>query len=269
MSKRIRFSNSTVINPRRYTLLINRFYGVDLTDPQMLVSDRRGVYSINYLYDNGSVVKRHGRECVAICPSDSYYPMTFEGVRSEKQTQNPNVCHGMWHFVAEDGKEHIVCHIGRLLYEMRLGDMAEFSLIGGSKTIEGEMYAYEFKDERSEAFVGNRKLWFLGGNAYVCVRFPSRNKSEVNVVSESDFAFIPTTSIGITCDESETQSRSGLDYPNSLSPFRRNLLLSGTKKQSGYEDSAEWNYTLDAPIVLKSGSEAEQIKYCFVSITEK
>lgn len=252
MSRKSTFNSNGIVNHTRKTLLIPSFVGDDLTSPQTMVSERRAIYSNNYMYRDGYVQKRFAYVQIAKPEAIHFYELKMDGTEGEKPCDNPTRINGMWNFIAEDGEKHVVAHIGFLLFEVKsIKNDPYFELIGGYKTAEGKIYSYKFLDQRSYAAIGQKRLWFLGGNAYVVVRFEKgADKPKITRVCDSDITFVPTTTIGITYKDAITGTRSGLDYPNMLSKFRKNMLLSGVGKMK--ESQTKWyEYTLDGPIVFK------------------
>ena len=243
------------MNHTRKTLLIPSFTGSDLTSPQTQVSERRAMYSLNYMQREGSIQKRFAYEQLAKVPSLTFYERTFGGEELNTAIRNPARINGMWSFIAEDGERHVVAHVGHVLYEIKdIGKRPSFRLISGSKDIEGNTHSFRFLDQKSYASVGQNRLWLLGGNKYVVVRFQKEGEREsactVEAVANSSLAFVPTTTIGITYKDAVTGTRSGLDYPNMLSKFRKNMLLSGVGKTE-QATSRFYEYTLDAPIAFE------------------
>lgn len=246
MSRKTTFNSNSIVNHTRKTLLIQSFAGSDLTSPQTQVSERRAIYSRNYMYRDGYVQKRFSYEQLGKPKEARFHELGFDGALGEEFTNPPKI-NGMWSFVAEDGERHVIAHVGYCLYEITgISKDPIFTPIGGYETSDGKAYQYRFLNQRSYASVGQRKLWFLGGNKYMVIRFVSGTAS-VEAVANSSVAFIPTTTIGITYEDAVAGTRSGLDYPNTLCKFRKNMLLSGI----GKSDTAKtkwFEYTLDAPI---------------------
>ena len=253
MSRKSTFNSNGIVNHTRKTLLIPSFAGDDLTSPQTMVSERRAIYSNNYMYRDGYVQKRFAYVQIAKPEVIHFYEMKMDGTEGEELYGNQTRINGMWNFIAEDGKKHVVAHIGYLLFEVKsIKQDPYFKLIGGYKTAEGKIYSYKFLDQRSYAAIGQKRLWFLGGNAYVVVRFDKdTSKPTITRVCDSDITFVPTTTIGITYKDAITGKRSGLDYPNMLSKFRKNMLLSGVGKTK--DSQTKWyEYTLDGPIAFEN-----------------
>lgn len=187
--------------------------------------------------------------------------MTFENEKTAAVKCNGVNFNGLWKFKAEDKKEHIVAHIGNLLYEVNNIDNNQISfdpiIAASADSSLTYPYCYEFEDYKSSAFVGENRLWFLGGNKYMCLRFLSTDKGETQTilspVENSNLAPIPTTTIAITYQNSIAGgNRSSLDKTNLLTMWRKNLLVSGTTKDEDEKNKTEYyEYTLDAPLICK------------------
>lgn len=253
MSRKTTFKSNSIVNHTRKTLLIQSFIGSDLTNPQMQVSERRAIYSKNYMQRDGIVQKRFSYEQLGKPKERTFYELGFDGSLGEAFT-NPSRINGMWSLIAEDGETHVVAHIGYCLFEIKsIGSEPTFEPIGGYATSEGKSYQHRFLNQRSYASVGQRKLWFLGGNKYVVIRFREGGIT-VEAVADSSVAFVPTTTIGVTYKDAITGTRTGLDYPNLLAKFRKNMLLSGVGKSQS-ATTTWYEYTLDAPILFEDEGE--------------
>lgn len=250
MSRKNTFNSNSLVNHTRKTLSIQSFVGSDLTNPQTLVNERRAIYSLNYMSRDGYVQKRPAYEQIARPKAVYFHELGFDGSIGDETVENPTTVNGMWNFIAEDGERHVVAHIGYCLFEIKdLGGNASFELISGYKTSD-KTVSYKFKDSKSFASIGQRKLWLLGGTKYVVIRFRKDYGASVEAVANSSLAFVPTTTIGITYKDAVAGSRTGLDYPNLMSKFRKNMLLSGTGKAS--TATTKWyEYTLDGPIAFE------------------
>lgn len=267
MSRKSTFNSNSIVNHTRKTLLIPSFVGDDLTNPQTMTSERRAIYSNNYMYRDGYVQKRFAYEQIAKPETVRFYELDFDGKRESTQYENPTRINGLWNFIAEDGKKHVVAHIGYLLFEVKsIKQDPYFELIGGYKTADGKTFSYKFLDRKSYAAIGQRKLWFLGGNQYVVIRFLEGTGASVERVRDSSVSFIPTTTIGITYKDAITGTRNGLDYPNMMSKFRKNMLLSGVGKTK--ESETKWyEYTLDGPIMYED--EAKDMAQMSEKVTKR
>lgn len=262
MSKKNTFSTNSLVNHTRKTLSIPSFVGSDLTSPQTQVNERRAIYSNNYMKRDGYVQKRFAYEQVARPKSAVFYDKGFDGTLGTETITNPTNINGMWNFMAEDGKRHVIAHIGHLLYEIKnLGHDASFKLLDSTVSAEGRIYSHKYENRKTFGTIGQNKLWLLGGGKYIVIRFMKDNNGvgTVEPVADSSVSFVPTTTIGITYKDALAGKRSGLDYPNLMSKFRKNMLLTGTGK--GTTATTKWyEYTLDAPIATNSETADKDMK---------
>lgn len=242
--------------PRKYTLLVENFIGLDLLNTQTNVSKNRGIYSVNYVWRDNKAQKRWSYDKIAYVPNDRdiFYPIDFDTDEvANSAVINKNSFNGIWSFIAEDNERHYIAHIGYLLYEVFgiESDRPTFKPI--LVTRNGKNASYKFDDYKSSAWAGQNRLWFLGGQRYMMIRYEKSNtvwKPVVEQVAYSDYAFVPTTTISITYKNASSSGRMGLDYPNLMSIYRRNLLLSGVGKTEDESNATSfYEYTLDAPIV--------------------
>ncbi len=263
------FRHYNLNQAKRHQLVVDRFIGVDFSTQKFLVSDGHAVDIKNFIYRDGVIQKRHGVEELFAIKDFTYIPASFDNPtsigRNEIVTnENCKTINGIWKFVAEDDNEHIVAHIGKLMYEITNIDnehVLATPISLATASVSGELHplAYEFEDYKSSAFVGGKKLWFLGGNKYMCLRF-LRNGNNTVVsffkVEDSDHTPIPTTTISITYKNSIVNNRNGLDGVNLLTMWRKNKLISGTSKSEDKKtETVFYEYTLDAPLIIKSSKD--------------
>lgn len=252
---------------RRVTGITN-FSGVDYATQRFKVSQNRAIDILNFIYKDGVIQKRRGTEELFHVLNTHYIPVDFvNGIPDENEYKENTVnFNGLWSFVGEDKQEHIIAHIGKLLYEIKnIGEhnMTIMPIRFGTDTVLHEnnnyVYAYEFLDYKSSAFVGANKLYFLGGNKYMCLRFLDGMPLLASVENGVD-TYVPTTTISITYEGSAYAGRQNLDKVNMLSKFRKNELLSGTHKaENQVQKSSFFDYVLDAPIVSEKSSDFADI----------
>lgn len=269
------FRHYNLNQANRHQMEVKSFLGVDYSTQKFLISDGHAIDLKNYIYKDGVMQKRNGIEQIALVRDFSYIPADFDEpskplVDEIHSNENEKTINGMWKFVAEDGKEHIAAHIGKLMYEITNidNDFIEVSPITvGTAIVEGEKHylAFEFEDYKSFAIVGGNKLWFLGGNKYMCLRFvkatETTSKSMFFALEDSDFTPIPTTSISITYKNSIVNRRTSLDSVNLLTKWRKNQLISGTTKQEDEKTKTTfYEYTLDAPLIVKDRKDMASIE---------
>lgn len=277
MSKKSAFRHYPLNQAKRYQQEVSKFLGVDYNTHKFLVSEGRAIDLKNYIWRNNSVQKRYGYEQIMHVADFWYIPASFEVPTQEQIAEiHSNVSdkqvNRIWAFEAEDGNLHVVAHIGKLLYEVKNIDTDNVTvdaITTGVATVNGETHAlaYEFENYKSFAFVGGKKLWFLGGNKYMCLRFLKNGSISFFAVEDSASIPIPTTTISITYRNSIVNQRMGLDNVNLLTKWRYNQLITGTtKKEDEKTQTVFYEYTLDAPLYTKNQKDWNDV---YVTIEER
>ena len=271
--KKSAFKHYSLTQSQRHQLEVKRFGGVDYSTQKFLVADGHAIDMKNFVYRDGIVQKRHGIEEILAIPDVLYVPADFDvptqaSVSEVHSNYDQKTINGIWKFEAEDGREHVVAHIGKLMYEIKnIGNehITANLITTGVSFADGEQHylAYEFEDYKSSAFVGGKKLWFLGGNKYMCLRFlTGQEGSEISffAVDNSDSTPVPTTTISITYKNSIVNKRMSYDSVNLLTKWRKNKLISGTSKSEEEKTkTAFFEYTLDAPLKTKTKGDMADI----------
>lgn len=238
-----------------------RFSGVDYSTQRFSVNQNRAIDLNNYVYINGVIQKRRGIEQLSNVEVYDYYVKNFDDTFDFSTIKkNPTNFNGIWSFKAEDGKRHIIAHIGRLLFEMTKEFTFKpifFKQIEGGK--EYTNAAYEFQNFKSNAYVSNNRLYFLGGNKYMVLRFLPNNEIHFRPVENDIDTYIPTTTISITYNDSIASGRSSLDDLNLLNMWHWNECLSGTGKEE-ISTSRYFEYQLDQPIICKTKDDYKDIE---------
>lgn len=257
---------------RRITGITN-FAGVDFTPQRFKIHPNRAIDALNFIYKDGVIQKRTGYEELFYLEPTHYIPVDFTTKTPLENTYrvNENNFNGLWQFVAENGKQHIVAHIGKLLYEiknigkpnMTIEPILTYSDTKTEKDGKYYVYVFEFENYKSSAFVGANRLYFLGGNKYMVLRFLTQQGVEraiLEPVENNPNTFVPTTTISITYEGSAIGQRTSLDKVNLLSKFRKNELLSGTHKVETLSSKTQFfEYVLDSPIVSEQESDLADI----------
>lgn len=240
---------------KSYSIAFNK--GLDLASLPFEANPARALEALNYVYRDGKVQKRHGvNELLNIKPT-CYIRIKFDGSASEDYEVNTTEWNGLWLFEAEDGKKHFIAHIGKLLYELEEEDgfweAKPITANSTTRTMNGEIYysCYEFESYKSAAVVGNKALYFLGGNKLMKLRYKAGSIRSFLPIEDGEDTYIPTTTISITYENALASGRQSLDQVNLMSRFRKNLLLSGVGKASSNVLTKNFEYTLDSPIVCK------------------
>lgn len=270
MAKRSAFKHYSLNVEKRQQVATKNFLGVDYTTQKFLVANGRAIDLKNYVFRDGYVQNRHGIEELMSVRTFEYIPADFSTptqalVQEIHSNENEKQINRIWAFEAEDNNLHIVAHIGKLLYEVKNIDNDNISvtpITTGTATVNGETHylAFEFENYKSYAFVGGKKLWFLGGNKYMCLRFLSNGTTSLFAVEDSPRTPIPTTTISITYRNSIISKRTSLDNVNLMTKWRFNKLITGTTKaEDGENQTIFYEYTLDAPLVTRSAKDMNDV----------
>lgn len=257
----------------RKTFNITFNKGIDKASAPFEADPSRALEAVNYVYRDGKVQKRYGItnllnvEPTQYVVADFIYDSVGTAIKANTLTFN-----GLWRFAAEDGRKHLIAHIGRLLYEITESD-GEFSavpFIAKPGKYEGAVKCYEFEDYKSMAVIGNNSLYFFGGNKLMRLRFLSNGTPSLKPVENDNDTYIPTTTISITYKNAVKSGRTSLDEVNLMTQWRKNRLLSGTGKSENTPEDNEkrlYVYQLDAPIVGKRS--IEDIRDIRIKITRR
>ena len=244
-----------------YTITFTK--GLDKASLPFEGDPARALDELNYVYRDGKVQKRFGLNEVLHMEKTYYYKVGFNGVEADSYSVNTTDWNGIWRFKAEDGKYHLIAHIGKLLYEVSEdgdGFWSASPIAYNTKTAlaNGNVahYCYEFEDYKSTAVVGAKSLYFLGGNKFMRLRFKTDGKADLRPVADDADTYVPTTTISISYENAKASSRQSYDLVNLMTKWRKNMLLSGTGKDSSSSvDTEYYEYTLDGPLVCEDREE--------------
>ena len=256
------------------TVSIDKFLGIDLTNPIFSIANGRAIDLMDCIHKNEKVQSRNGITQIFKVTPYRYIKRNFDGSIddvSNIRINDVNV-NSIWSFKAEDNQQHIIAHIGKLLYEIKnIEDEEEIRIepIVFPSSNTGYNSCYEYENFKSMAFVNGKKLWFLGGNKYMVIRYIDNNVI-ITPVEDSDLVPIPTTTINIIYQNSiVTDKRAGLDKVNLLTKWRKNMLLSGTGKSNESTSTEYYDYTLDAPLISKDEETLKKDMSQFEMIIEE
>lgn len=259
----------------RYGAGVSTFGGLDLASDRFKVSPERAVASLNYVFRDGDVVKRKGYRQAVSFFRDRYFALSFDrgvsdvlsldDITAQEKDEggvpfvNTARVNGVWDFTAGDGRRHTVAHVGHLLYEV-FPDEGRYEAFGGSVTTASwgqVLTTWRFLDKRCMAFVGDHRLWFLGGTRFAVLSFDS-NGRHLEKVEDNPDTYVPTTSISVAYDNAKGSGRAALDAVNLMTRWRKNLLVSGLGKvEDAVGDSRYYEYGLDGPIIPSGGRIGE------------
>lgn len=276
--KKNNYSPSNLRQIEKKIASINGFGGVDYSTRKFLVDQNRAIDLKNFIYKDGVIQKRNGYEEILKVKKQHYIPLGFDGINKNNgnSKENKSNINGIWRFKAEDGFYHVVAHIGYLLYEINNISYKNIEAVPIATKYENDNQGnprpvcYEFEDFKSCAFVGGNKLWFLGGNQYVCIRFQeATEEGTITVLEDSEITPIPTTTMSITYTDSPIAQRHSLDKVNLLTQWRKNKCISGTFIDRGdnIRTSTFWEYQLDTSIKEKSQKDLNDIEVIITKLT--
>ncbi len=249
---------------KTYSITFNK--GLDKASLPFEANPARALDALNYVYRDGKVQKRYGINQLAQTKSVNYRVIRFDGTTTNYYvTSSEFRLNGLWHFLAEDGAYHTIAHIGKLLFEVvDNGDevvLTPFKASTNTTTYNGVNYihCYQFENYKSVAIIGNKSLYFFGGNKLMRLRFPSAGTYSFKPVEDDENTYIPTTTISITYRNAKASGRASLDQVNLMTQWRKNRLLSGVGTNDDDDNLSEtgigYIYQLDAPIVGKSSGD--------------
>ncbi|MBP3713398.1 MAG: hypothetical protein J6I69_02375 [Bacilli bacterium] len=268
MAKPYRLNNRVSMIDRNELKILN-FLGLDRRTNKFDVYQSRAIDELNYIYKSGILVKREGYSELLNIQEENYYPISFEGSKSMDSKSNleeGRKFNGLFYFKDDLEKGHLIAHVGKLLYVITRNvstDEYSASLLCAEQVYDeytqtNKKYCYEFLNKKSNAFVGDHRLWFLGGNQYMVLEYVN-NKFTLQPVK--NIAYIPTTTISITYKDSDHALRENLDDVNMLTPLRRNLLNSNTIDDVNTKTRTTrfYEYLLDSNISWKDVKNSEDI----------
>lgn len=260
----------------RRILSIDKFLGVDYNPAQLQVASNHATDILNFIYKDRVNQKRRGWEQLAKIPDDyTYYVRNDDGTFTQK-TNTPHF-NGFFHLVGEDNLIYYVAHIGKLLYQVTgIGkDKSfldiEFKPLVDNVYVSPNTYnvALELEDYKSSAFVGDKRLYILGGNKYYVLKVNS-GVFELAEVEDHEETYIPVTTIGITYKDSPVSGITALDDVNMMTQWRRNKLVSGTYIDDGVtlRTTRFWDYELDTNVQCKKPTDINNIVVKISSLRE-
>lgn len=254
------------------TLEIREFSGLDTASPLLQVDAKRAIDILNMIrLDEKSVQSRKPWEQIGEAPEFTYNKKELvNGVETWVEIENPRQFNGLWDFTGEDGKNHVIAHIGNILFELDgIGQGKSFQDIKFYPLVEtikenGEEYttAIELVNDKTKAVASGNRLYIMGGLKYLCLRF-NKNGCFLDIVEDSELVYVPVTSTGGTYTDSPVNQRTQLDKVNLLSSKRKNKLLSGTLLEGNnvVRTTRFFEYSLDADIDDFDDSLEIELKY--------
>jgi len=253
---RVPFNPQSIRAKTRYTTGVYAFKGVDYASQRFSVAQGRALDLMNFIYKDGVAQVRKGYDTIIKFKSESYK----NALDGNTYTNNDLTIHGLWEFKDKFGANHIIAHVGKLLYEVK-GIATDNPSVSMIKSSDG---AYPLVSKKVNAFVGDYNLYILGGIKYLKLEFTQTGYYVIKPVEDSEDAFIPTTTISITEDNSTVGARQSYDGVNLMTQWRKNKCHTGANTTS----EKEFSYTMDSPFVCKSTDEKEMADF-LITVTKK
>ena len=256
---------------KRYTFAVSDFGGLDVSKPALAISDRNAIRIKNFTIRDGVIQKRLPWEEMGQCQEITYY---VEANGSYESRTNGTKIHDLWIFKGEDGLQHLLAHVGKLIFEVSRGNGAySFSPIYKSVFVNGGYIRVceEIVDESVQAFSSGDWLYVLGGTKLYAIRFASANlegvwasykRNNCYMAPVESFAYVPVTTVAIVEKDSPiSEGNVNLDDVNMITAKRRNRLLTGTISESSeiVRTTRFHEFQLDSDIVLEPNGSTEDI----------
>lgn len=219
------------------SLVISKFLGVDYTTSSFNVTNNHAINAKNILRRDKTNILQKRLGILNLCNIDQ-----------------DKIFYNFWSFVDTDGVEHYIANINGGLYALTFtSETPSFSLISQAVVL----------SKKVSAFSCNNRLYILGGLHYLMLEYKNNAFHLVQVVN-SEYAYCPTTTIGITPVDSTIAGRQSLDAVNLISWWRKNRLVSGTNYTSDTDHTVVVNsiqtFQLDTSITYKSSGEMNDVR---------
>lgn len=211
---------------------IDNFRGLDTSNSPYDVQKNRAVEMNNLISIDGVNHKRKG---------------FLERVKLDGKIN------GIWRY-NENGTEVFIVHAGTKIYRVKLG---ENSLLSSAI----EIYSGAV-DSKSWGLVDAEVLYILAGDYLAYGYIATTKKYELVPIANSDFAYIPTTTVSIDPEGAVDKTRSDFEPANLLNSKRKNTL----QLTNGENTVANRTFYLDSDINKKKPVEIE-IEYMSGTVT--
>lgn len=265
MPIRSTYRHSSVNEPKKYTLEITKFKGVDYSASKLNVADDHAIEIKNIIYKDNVNQKRNGWEQVAKVEPIKYY--VYVNGKYIERTNTTNI-NGIWTFIGENDIKYTIAHIGRILFQVinfkEGNNFIQAKVIPLTREVIDNTTIYnvalELNDEPSQAFYGSKRLYILGGNKYYVLR-TVLDGLQLSEVEDDEETYIPTTTVGITYKDSAVNIAAPLDDVNLMTQYRKNKLVSGTYVDDGttVRTTKFWDYELDTSVNPKTPTDINNI----------
>lgn len=214
------------------TYEIDNFRGLDTSNSPYDVQKNRAVEMNNLISIDGVNHKRKG---------------FLERVKIDGRIN------GIWRY-NENGTEVYIVHSGTRIYRVKLG---ENSLLSSAI----EIYSGAV-DSKSWGLVDADVLYILAGDYLAYGYIEKTKKYELVPIANSEYAYIPTTTVSIDPEGAVDKTRSDFEQANLLNSKRKNTL----QLTNGENTVANRTFYLDSDINKKKPVEVE-IEYMFGTVS--
>lgn len=160
---------------------------------------------------------------------------------------------GIWRY-NENGTEVYIVHAGTKIYRVKLGENS--LLITATEIYSGAV------DSKSWGLVDADVLYILAGDYLAYGYIEKTKKYELVPIANSEYAYIPTTTVSIDPEGAVDKTRSDFEQANLLNSKRKNTL----QLTNGENTVANRTFYLDSDINKKKPVEVE-IEYMFGTVS--
>lgn len=240
---------------------IDSFLGADYASTKINANKNRAVEMKNFINRDGVNRKRFGWNEVAKIVDDLGQPLAING---------------FWYFEDADSEKQLLVHAGKRIFKITNFGTNSFETTYEDITpIELED---KILDQRSFGIVRGNYLYLFLGKVYAMYGKWSNDEYELRAVANGEKTYIPTTTIGITAIDSNTNVRQSFEEVNLLSTRRRNkiivepveenakLTLEDYIDNSIFEGSSGWDSTYNKGFVV-NGEQFENLGSIQINIS--
>lgn len=210
------------------------FRGVDFSTSPYLVAKNRAISAQNLIYENGTVRKRTGWECLCKVPGRINGLFSFE-IENETIT------------LVYAGKRFYM-----LIWNEKLEKYNYRDITSSCTYMHAEIDQAKLVERRIQLYVNKNKAYIIGCGDYL-VFGKWGGDFELRRVFDNEDTYIPTTTINIDNDDVNDENRASLDAVNLLSSYRINEMLGVDA------ESATWSVDTAIPGVEQAINEDSEV----------
>lgn len=222
------------------TLSVGALMGVDFSSSNLNITDNHASAIQNFLKKNNILQKRNGwEEILNIIDNTTSNDISVFGENAQ--------INGLWSIKINNNntyEKYYIAHIGINFYELKNLETNRFEKITYEK-IETTTTIDGITNEKSFGIVANDRLYVLCGK-YIVIKYDNLTKKfKISQVYNDEDTYIPTTTIGITAENSTSGiRRSSYDSPNMLTSYRYNTINTALGKNDD-KSLDEYKFILD------------------------